>query len=137
MLAPTQVVLWSFAPKYITQGAQYLLYKTAITRPQPATQHTHYRRIFTAVILLLLLCAVYDADRAMGKNYYSVLKCTTSADDKLLKINYRKMSLQYHPDKLAGGQSVLDSEIYLKIREAYDVLKDPISRGVYGNAFLM
>src|SRR3546814_14321495 len=51
------------------------------------------------------------------------------ADDKTLKTAYRRLAVQYHPDKNAGCQ---DMEAKFKaINEAYDCLKDPQKRAAY------
>jgi molecular chaperone DnaJ len=62
-------------------------------------------------------------------DYYELLEVERNADDKTLKSAYRKLAMQYHPDKNPGCS---DSEARFKaINEAYDCLKDPQKRAAY------
>ncbi|MEJ2004918.1 MAG: DnaJ domain-containing protein, partial [Cyclobacteriaceae bacterium] len=62
-------------------------------------------------------------------NYYELLgvSSTSSADD--IKKAYKKLALQYHPDKNAGDTQ--SEEKFKKINEAYQVLSDPEKRSRY------
>lgn len=62
-------------------------------------------------------------------DYYEVLGCERTADDATIKSSYRKLAMQYHPDRNAGCK---DSEAKFKaVSEAYDCLKDPQKRAAY------
>ncbi|MBB3909537.1 molecular chaperone DnaJ [Sphingomonas desiccabilis] len=62
-------------------------------------------------------------------DYYELLGCERTADGATLKSAYRKMAMQYHPDRNAGCK---DSEAKFKaVSEAYEVLKDPQKRAAY------
>ena len=62
-------------------------------------------------------------------DYYEVLGCTRTADDATLKAAYRKLAMQFHPDRNDGCK---DSEARFKaVSEAYEVLKDPQKRSAY------
>ena len=62
-------------------------------------------------------------------DYYELLQCERTADDATLKSAYRKLAIQYHPDKNGGCK---DSEGKFKaVSEAYEVLKDPQKRAAY------
>src|SRR3546814_14112366 len=62
-------------------------------------------------------------------DYYELLGVERTADDKTLKTAYRRLAVQYHPDKNAGCQ---DMEAKFKaINEAYDCLKDHQKRAAY------
>ncbi|UZK69434.1 molecular chaperone DnaJ [Sphingomonas sp. S1-29] len=63
------------------------------------------------------------------EDYYEVLGCERTADGATLKSSYRKLAMQYHPDKNGGCK---DSEARFKaVSEAYEVLKDPQKRAAY------
>ncbi|XP_049746186.1 dnaJ homolog subfamily B member 13 isoform X2 [Elephas maximus indicus] len=64
----------------------------------------------------------------MGQDYYSVLQITRNAEDAQIKKAYRKLALQNHPLRSLEPASV---EIFRQIAEAYDVLSDPVKRGIY------
>ncbi|TKD50161.1 molecular chaperone DnaJ [Sphingomonas baiyangensis] len=62
-------------------------------------------------------------------DYYEVLGCQRQADGATIKSAYRKLAMQYHPDKNGGCK---DAEARFKaVSEAYEVLKDPQKRAAY------
>ncbi len=61
--------------------------------------------------------------------YYEVLGVQRTATEADMKVSYRKLAMQFHPDRNAGDK---DSEHRFKeINEAYDVLKDEQKRAAY------
>jgi molecular chaperone DnaJ len=63
------------------------------------------------------------------RDFYEVLSVTRTASDGDLKTSYRKLAMQWHPDKNPGDK---DCEAKSKeISEAYDCLKDPQKRAAY------
>uniref|UniRef100_H0XKN8 DnaJ homolog subfamily B member 13 n=1 Tax=Otolemur garnettii TaxID=30611 RepID=H0XKN8_OTOGA len=64
----------------------------------------------------------------MGQDYYSVLQITHNAEDAQIKQAYRKLALKNHPLR---SQDPSSSETFKQIAEAYDVLSDPVKRGIY------
>lgn len=62
-------------------------------------------------------------------DYYELLEVERGADDATLKSSYRRLAMQYHPDKNPG---CAESEARFKsISQAYDCLKDPQKRAAY------
>ena len=62
-------------------------------------------------------------------DYYELLGVDRGADGATLKTAYRKLAMQYHPDRNPGCQ---DSEARFKaINQAYDCLKDDQKRAAY------
>jgi molecular chaperone DnaJ len=62
-------------------------------------------------------------------DFYEVLGVTRTADDKTLKSAFRKLAMQYHPDKNPGDRT---AEVRFKeINYAYECLKDPQKRAAY------
>lgn len=63
------------------------------------------------------------------RDYYEVLGISKSAQDDEIKKAYRKLAMQFHPDKNQGNK---DAEAKFKeINEAYEVLKDSSKRAAY------
>ncbi|KAF1743081.1 hypothetical protein MXB_487 [Myxobolus squamalis] len=64
----------------------------------------------------------------MGKDYYRILTVSKDATPEELKKAYRKLALQYHPDK---NKSPGAEDKFKEIAEAYEVLSDPKKRQVF------
>jgi len=65
----------------------------------------------------------------MARDYYEVLGVERGADESDLKKAYRKLAMQYHPDR---NPDDTEAEARFKeVNEAYDVLKDPDKRAAY------
>ena len=56
-------------------------------------------------------------------DYYELLECERTADDATLKTAYRKLAMQYHPDRNPGDHAA--EEKFKECSEAYQVLSDP------------
>src|SRR5438270_12422515 len=63
------------------------------------------------------------------QDFYDILGVAKSADGDELKRAYRKLAMQYHPDRNPGDQSA--EHRFKEINEAYDCLKDDQKRAAY------
>ena len=62
-------------------------------------------------------------------DFYEVLGVERTADDRTIKSAYRKLAMEYHPDRNGGCK---ENEAKFKaISVAYDCLKDPQKRAAY------
>src|SRR2546430_8142335 len=68
---------------------------------------------------------------AAGKkrDYFDVLGVGGSATDDELKKSYRKLAIQFHPDRNPGNKQA--EEKFKELNEAYQVLSDPEKRNQY------
>lgn len=62
-------------------------------------------------------------------DYYEVLSVSRTASDQELKTAYRKLAMQYHPDRNPGNAEA--EEKFKECSEAYQVLSDPQKRAAY------
>jgi curved DNA-binding protein len=66
----------------------------------------------------------------MAKDYYRTLGVPENASDGEIKKAYRKLAMQYHPDRNPGKEEWAN-EKFKGINEAYGVLGDPQKRKQY------
>jgi len=63
------------------------------------------------------------------RDYYEVLGVSRTASPQELKSAFRKLAIQYHPDKNDGDKAA--EEKFKECSEAYEVLADPDKRARY------
>ncbi|XP_065839861.1 dnaJ homolog subfamily B member 6-like [Oscarella lobularis] len=63
-------------------------------------------------------------------DYYDVLGVSRTATDKEIKRAYRKLALEWHPDKNPENHAEAEKK-FKEISEAYDVLSDKNKRNIY------
>jgi len=66
----------------------------------------------------------------MAKDYYRILGVPRIASDAEIKKSYRKLAMQYHPDRNPGKEKWAN-EKFKEINEAYGILGDPQKRKQY------
>jgi molecular chaperone DnaJ len=65
----------------------------------------------------------------MAQDFYDVLGVARDAPEAEIKKAYRRLAMQYHPDR-AGGDPEAE-ERFKEVTEAYEVLRDPEKRARY------
>lgn len=80
-------------------------------------------------VVLGLLCVHALA----SKDYYDLLSVPRGASDSQIKRSYRKLALQYHPDKAQGSTAEKEkaAKKFAEISNAYEALVDPEKRQIY------
>mmetsp|Transcript_38175 Transcript_38175/g.96618 ORF Transcript_38175/g.96618 Transcript_38175/m.96618 type:complete len:350 (-) Transcript_38175:321-1370(-) len=91
-------------------------------------EHTGSRLL--RLLLLVACCGL----QALGRSdYYDLLQVPRGAGDAQIKRSYRKLALQYHPDKVTGTEEEKKkaAEKFAEINHAYEVLSDAEKRRIY------
>lgn len=63
------------------------------------------------------------------RDYYEILEVPKDADETAIKKSYRKIAMQFHPDKNPDNKAA--EEKFKEAAEAYEVLSDPDKRAKY------
>ncbi|KAJ1552290.1 hypothetical protein HK405_011896, partial [Cladochytrium tenue] len=146
------MVLWAIVPGFVTTSILRLLGYRSEQQHDPRYQ-ARYRLLFTAVVVSYL---AYTVDASLPPSPYAILELRPDTfTTKDLRVNYRRLSLLYHPDKAKSDKAenasttfilltpphttfLLDYVLtpaseaaYLEIRNAYDILKDPVLKEAY------
>lgn len=82
--------------------------------------------IVKVALFLILACATIEVYG--GRDYYDILGVSRDSDASHIKKAYRKLSLQYHPDKNPGEEN---QKKFVELANAYEVLSDPDKRRIY------
>ncbi|EGP88487.1 unnamed protein product [Zymoseptoria tritici ST99CH_1A5] len=130
---------WYFLPNLVTGYAQTAAYSIFIRAgdPKPAPGSQRYirdrRRIHVAVIILYLLYTVYEADYQLRQqgDFYQLLGVPHNVDDRSLQSRFRRLTVQFHPDKATGSDKASIEAIYVRLKAARDTLVDPAKRFAY------
>lgn len=83
------------------------------------------------LVLLLLLVPVSNAIYCDEDDCYDLLGVKQDANVSEIKKAYYKLSLKHHPDKNPDPES---RKLFVKIANAYEILKDESTRGQYDYA---
>lgn len=66
-------------------------------------------------------------------DFYEILGLTQSADSTAIRTAYKRLAMQYHPDRNPGNPQA--EEMFKAINEAYHVLSDPLKKSRYDSRF--
>lgn len=66
-------------------------------------------------------------------DFYQILGVARTATESEIQKAYRKLAMQYHPDRNPGDKEA--EEKFKQVQEAYDTLHDPVKRGRYNGGY--
>lgn len=123
----------------MTGYLQSILYAVLIRAgdPKPAPGSPRFnrdrKRVHIFVILFYLAYTVYEADNQLrvAGDFYQALSVPHSVDDRALQSRFRRLTVQYHPDKATGADKDAIEAVYVHLKLAKDTLIDPAKRFAY------
>ncbi|GLJ48882.1 hypothetical protein SUGI_1030930 [Cryptomeria japonica] len=68
------------------------------------------------------------------KNHYALLGVPCDASHEDIRVAYRRLALQFHPDVVPLQQMECATSVFSQINGAYDTLSDPHKRKAYDEA---
>eukprot|EP00771_Trimastix_marina_P000916 gnl/Trimastix_PCT/1950.p1 GENE.gnl/Trimastix_PCT/1950~~gnl/Trimastix_PCT/1950.p1 ORF type:complete len:379 (-),score=91.85 gnl/Trimastix_PCT/1950:142-1278(-) len=80
-------------------------------------------------LLLSFFLVLLLLDLAFCKDFYEILGVTKDATTREIKKAYKRLSIQYHPDKNPGNKEAEGK--FIEIANAYEVLSDNDKRQIY------
>ena len=83
---------------------------------------------FSRLLSVLFLLCLWPA-LVLAKDFYATLGLARGATDAQIKKAYRKLAVQYHPDKNKGDEAATAK--FAEISSAYEVLSDEKKRKIY------
>ncbi|KAF2211780.1 hypothetical protein CERZMDRAFT_42828 [Cercospora zeae-maydis SCOH1-5] len=131
---------WYVLPDLVTGYIQTTLYAIFIRAGDPKPQRgtprfaRDRRRIHIAVLVAYLLYTIYEADHQIqdAGDFYRLLGVPHNATEKAIQSKFRRLTVQYHPDKMAPGADKTSVEnAYVQLKLAKDTLVDPAKRFAY------
>lgn len=130
---------WYFLPNLVTGYLQAALYAIFIRagEPKPAPGSPRFvrdrKRILIFVILAYLCYTIYEVDYQLRRagDFYSDLGVPHDVDERALQSRFRRLTVQYHPDKATGADKAAVEAIYVRLKLARDTLIDPAKRFAY------
>ncbi|CAK1357486.1 hypothetical protein CB0940_07782 [Cercospora beticola] len=131
---------WYVLPDLVTGYVQSTLYAIFIRAGDPKPQRgtprfaRDRRYIHIAVLVAYLLYTIYEADHQIQQagDFYRLLGVPHNATEKAIQSKFRRLTVQYHPDKMAPGADKSSVEdMYVQLKLAKDTLADPAKRFAY------
>ncbi len=83
-----------------------------------------------SILMLLSAGALYAMENPNTQSHYGLLGATQATNAATLKKLYRKLAMQWHPDKNSDNKDEANKK-FQAISEAYSVLSDPLKRRDY------
>ncbi|KAH4116455.1 hypothetical protein HBH98_197450 [Parastagonospora nodorum] len=135
-------LVWQFLIPLAAGWAQTILYSIFIRagdpKPQPGSPRfiKHRKYILIAVYFAYFAFTIYEVDFNLQRsaNAYHQLGVPIDVDDSGLNTRFRKLAVQFHPDKLRKAtpeQREMASHHFVRLTAMRDIILDPVKRFAY------
>ncbi|KAH9842122.1 DnaJ molecular chaperone homology domain [Teratosphaeria destructans] len=133
------LVGWYFLPNLAATYIQTALYTIFIRAgdPKPQPGSTRFakdrKRTLICVILAYLCYTIYEADYQLRRegDFYQDLGIPHTATEREIQSRFRRLTVQYHPDKVTTGERAAVEAVYVQLKLARDTLTEPAKRFAY------
>ena len=120
-------VLMSYYHQYFNSGTQWYEHKSSEELILYLNKYNiHEEDLFTE----------YENETKEQRTYYDILGIAFDAKSDEIKEAFRKLAIEYHPDKNLNNPDY-DSEKFYKVYEAYETLNDDEKRKTYNESQLI
>lgn len=130
---------WTYIPDYTTRQLLGFYHQFLRSRgssvPQQGTVlwQLHYRIMFAIVVLGFLAYNLFEAARTTPQNFFQILGVGSDANENDLKLAFRAFARRNHPDRVGPEGAPL----FIAVRDAYEALKNPITRFAYERCVML
>ncbi|KAL1914640.1 uncharacterized protein VTP21DRAFT_8051 [Calcarisporiella thermophila] len=129
------IVGWMFIPQLAASFLQslyyQLIYPVGSQRPQPGQPkyRRHFNRIYSLVVMVYLAYTVVEVYLQAPPTFYDMFNVDPyDFSSQKLKREFRKLSLQLHPDKNPSPEA---EQQFIAVRLGFEILSDPVRRFAY------
>ncbi|KAJ4292602.1 hypothetical protein N0V90_009265 [Kalmusia sp. IMI 367209] len=132
-------IVWQFLIPFAASWIQTILYAIFIRagdpKPTPGTPKflKHRRQILIATYLAYFAFTIYEVDFNLQKssNAYNDLGVPIDAQENVIQSRFRRLTVKYHPDKVAPRDRDRANDFYVHLKHARDIVLDPAKRWAY------
>lgn len=120
-------VLMSYYHQYFNSGTEWYEYRSSEELILYLNKYNiHEEDLYTE----------YENEANKQRSYYDILGIAFDAKSDEIKEAFRKLAIEYHPDKNLNNPDY-DSEKFYKVYEAYETLNDEEKRKIYNETQLI
>jgi len=135
------LIIWQFViPRFVVGWVQTILYSIFIRAGDPKPAYgspkfiKHRKQILMTIYTAYCLFSIYEInhDIQSASDLYKDLGVALDVDNRKLASRFRKLTVQYHPDKASSATNRdAANSFYVHLIDARDIIADPVKRFAY------